>query len=102
MSAETNQGRGMPLHTKIMLGLVLGAAAGSAANIFWLGSPTLDWIVSNVMQPVGQIFLRLLFMVVAPLVFTTLALGVAGLGDVRKLGRVGGKTLGFFVFTTGF
>jgi DAACS family dicarboxylate/amino acid:cation (Na+ or H+) symporter len=43
----------------------------------------------------------MLFMVVIPLVFTTLALGVATLGDLRRLGRIGGKTLGFFVFTTG-
>jgi dicarboxylate/amino acid:cation (Na+ or H+) symporter, DAACS family len=43
----------------------------------------------------------MLFMVVIPLVFSTLALGVAGLGDVRKLGRIGGKTIGMFVFTTG-
>jgi len=42
----------------------------------------------------------MLFMVVIPLVFTTLTLGVASFGDLRRLGRVGGKTIGFFVFTT--
>jgi DAACS family dicarboxylate/amino acid:cation (Na+ or H+) symporter len=49
---------------------------------------------------VGQIFLRMLFMVVVPLVFTSLALGVAGLGDLRRLGRIGGRTLAFFLGTT--
>jgi DAACS family dicarboxylate/amino acid:cation (Na+ or H+) symporter len=91
----------MPLHTRILLGLVLGAAAGIASNFLWHDAPQLEWAIDNIAQPVGQVFLRMLFMVVVPLVFTTLALGVAGLGDVRKLGRVGGKTLLFFLFTTG-
>jgi dicarboxylate/amino acid:cation (Na+ or H+) symporter, DAACS family len=56
--------------------------------------------VEYVTYPAGQIFLRMLFMVVVPLVFTTLALGVAGLGDVRKLGRIGGKTFAMFLGTT--
>jgi DAACS family dicarboxylate/amino acid:cation (Na+ or H+) symporter len=92
--------RGVPLHTKILLGLVLGAAAGVGANLAWPAHPRLLWIIDNIANPIGQIFLRMLFMVVVPLVFTTLALGVASLGDLRRLGRIGGKTLGFFVFTT--
>jgi len=59
-----------------------------------------EWINHYVAEPVGQIFLRLLFMVVVPLVFATLALGVANLGDVRRLGRIGGRTLGYFLATT--
>jgi DAACS family dicarboxylate/amino acid:cation (Na+ or H+) symporter len=51
--------------------------------------------------PVGQIFLRLLFMVVIPLVFATLSLGVAGLGDLKNVGRVGAKTLLYFLVSTG-
>jgi dicarboxylate/amino acid:cation (Na+ or H+) symporter, DAACS family len=92
--------RGMPLHTKILIGLGLGAAAGVSANLFAPGEPWVDAVIEYVAQPVGQVFLRLLFMVVIPLVFSTLALGVAGLGDVRRLGRIGGKTIGFFLFTT--
>ena len=102
MAAETTARRGIPLHTKILLGLVLGATAGVASNILWHGAPQLEWVINNIAQPVGQIFLRMLFMVVIPLVFSTLALGVAGLGDVRRLGRVGGKTFGIFILTTGF
>jgi DAACS family dicarboxylate/amino acid:cation (Na+ or H+) symporter len=101
MHAESTERRGMQLHTKILLGLALGASAGVASNLLWGGAPGLEWAIDNVANPVGQIFLRMLFMVVIPLVFTTLTLGVAGLGDVRKLGRIGGKTIGFFVFTTG-
>ncbi|MCI0434109.1 MAG: dicarboxylate/amino acid:cation symporter [Gemmatimonadetes bacterium] len=100
MSAEGGRPR-VPLHIKILIGLGVGAVAGVASNLLWRGTPALDWAVDNVANPVGQVFLRMLFMVVVPLVFTTLALGVANLGDLRRLGRVGGKTFGFFVFTTG-
>jgi len=100
MSDPSSSRPRVPLHTKILLGLLLGAGAGIISNRLWADAPTLTWIVDNVAYPVGQIFLRMLFMVVVPLVFTTLALGVANLGDLRRLGRVGGKTIGFFVLTT--
>jgi dicarboxylate/amino acid:cation (Na+ or H+) symporter, DAACS family len=100
MHAEVAERRGMPLHTRILLGLAVGASAGIAANLFARDQAWVDHTVTYVAQPVGQIFLRMLFMVVVPLVFSTLALGVAGLGDVRKLGRIGGKTIGFFLATT--
>lgn len=93
--------RVVPLHTKILLGLVIGAGLGVTSNLLWRDAPELLWIVENVAQPVGQVFLRLLFMVVVPLVFATLALGVANLGDLTRLGRIGGKTLVFFIATTG-
>jgi Na+/H+-dicarboxylate symporter len=91
---------GVPLHVQILAGMVVGGVAGLAANALWSGSPGLDWAVSVVAQPMGQIFLRLLFMVVIPLVFTSLALGVSALGDVGRLGRVGLRTLGLFLGTT--
>ncbi len=101
MHAEGGAPRGVALHTQILLGLLVGAAAGVASNTLWRDAAALEWVVDHIAQPVGQIFLRMLFMVVVPLVFTSLALGVAGLGDIRRVGRIGGKTLGFFVFTTG-
>ncbi|HYE57598.1 MAG TPA: dicarboxylate/amino acid:cation symporter [Rhodothermales bacterium] len=90
----------MQLHTKILLGLVVGAVLGILANALWRGDPALEWVVRNVAEPVGQVFLRMLFMVVVPLVFTSLALGVAQLGDLSRVGRVGGKTILFFLATT--
>jgi len=90
------------LHTKILLGLVLGALAGIAGNFFWHDTAGLTWIADNVAYPVGQIFLRLLFMIVVPLIVSSVALGVASLGDLRRIGRIGGKSLGFFLFTTAF
>jgi Na+/H+-dicarboxylate symporter len=58
-----------------------------------------DTIISA-MSPVGEIFMRLIKMVIVPLVFSSLLVGVASLGDVRKLGRMGGKTLGLYLVTT--
>ncbi|MCB9703528.1 MAG: dicarboxylate/amino acid:cation symporter [Myxococcales bacterium] len=92
----------MKLHTKILLGLVVGAAAGAAFNL-GLGGDHDAVVAANryVAGPIGQIFLRLLFMVVMPLVFASVALGVAGIGDVRRVGRMAGKTLAYFLGTTG-
>lgn len=91
----------MKLHTKILLGLLVGAAAGTSLNATLGGThAVVDALNTYVAGPVGQIFLRLLFMVVMPLVFASIALGVTGIGDVRRVGRIGGKTLAFFVGTT--
>jgi dicarboxylate/amino acid:cation (Na+ or H+) symporter, DAACS family len=96
-----SSGRGIKLHTKILLGLVVGAVLGVTAN-FALGGqhPAVETINKYVAGPVGQIFLRMLFMIVVPLVFASITLGVAGLGDLRKVGRVGGKAIGYFLVTT--
>lgn len=92
--------RNTPLHLKILGGLAFGAGAGGAANAFWRDAPWLAWTVDHVAQPAGQIFLRMLFMVVVPLVFTSLVLGVTGLGDVSRLGRLTARTFGLFLATT--
>src|SRR4030095_10706248 len=88
--------KGMPLHTRILIGLIVGVVAGIATNYIWGGDNSrVTWIVANITEPVGQLFLRLLLMTVIPLVFSSLVIGVAGIGDVRKLGRVGLKCLGY-------
>ncbi|MBW3628008.1 MAG: dicarboxylate/amino acid:cation symporter [Gemmatimonadetes bacterium] len=86
----------MPLHTRIFIGLVVGAGAGLIANVA-LGpeNPQLSWVIANITGPIGALFLRLLIMMVIPLVFSALVVGVAGVGDIRRLGRVGAKTLGY-------
>jgi proton glutamate symport protein len=56
--------------------------------------------IMEILAPVGEVFLRLIKMVIIPLVFASLLVGVAGLGDIRKLGRLGGKTMGYFILTT--
>jgi dicarboxylate/amino acid:cation (Na+ or H+) symporter, DAACS family len=96
-----SSGRRMKLHTKILLALLVGAAIGVTANLTLGGNhPLVDGTNRYVAGPVGQIFLRMLFMIVVPLVFASITLGVAGLGDIRRVGRVGTKALGYFLATT--
>ncbi len=87
---------GMALHTKILIGLLIGVLGGLAVN-WTLGgtNPNVLWFVSNFTQPIGTLFLNLLLMIVVPLVFSSLVVGVAGIGDVRKLGRIGLKSFGY-------
>ena len=88
--------------TWIFSGLLCGALLGGLANgLAGENRQGLDWLVSNVTEPVGRIFLRLLLMIVIPLVFSTLALAVAGMADLRRLGRVGLKTLLYTVIVSG-
>ncbi len=56
--------------------------------------------ITSTIKPIGTLFLRLIKMVIVPLVFASLLVGIASLGDLRKLGRVGGKTLGVYMLTT--
>jgi DAACS family dicarboxylate/amino acid:cation (Na+ or H+) symporter len=88
--------KGIALHNKILAGLALGVIAGVTVNKLFGGDhPKVVWVVDNITQPVGQLFLRLLLMIVVPLVFASLVVGVAGIGDIRKLGRVGLKSFGY-------
>lgn len=94
-------GPGMKLHTKILLALLVGATAGIAVNLTLGGDHSaVKFINEYIAGPIGQIFLRMLFMIVMPLVFASIALGVAGLGDLGKVGKVGGKAIGYFFGTT--
>jgi len=86
----------MPLHTRILFGLLVGVVGGLAVNGALGGNhPGVVWVISNFTEPVGTLFLRGLLMVVIPLVFSSLVLGVAGIGDVRRLGRVGAKCFAY-------
>lgn len=96
---EEQSVRRIPLHGKILIGLITGIILGLAAN--WLAGRAggfrerVAWLVLNLAEPLGKIFLRLMFMVVLPLVFSALALAVVEIGDVRRLGKLGLKTLLF-------
>jgi len=101
-AAEQNRRRkGLPRHAKILFGLLFGLIVGLVVHETAGDAPWVDWVVRNVATPIGQIFLRLIFMIVVPLVFSSLVLGVLELGDVRKLGRVGAKTLAYTLFASG-
>lgn len=87
---------GMALHTKILIGLLIGVFGGLAVNqILGGNNPNIVWFVENITRPVGQLFLSLLLMIVVPLVFSSLVVGVAGIGDIRKLGRIGLKSFAY-------
>ena len=80
------------LALQIVIGLVLGITVGA---IFY-GNPA----VETYLEPIGQIFLNLIKMIVIPIVFSSLVVGVAGVGDIKKLGRLGGKTIIYFELIT--
>ncbi len=91
-------------HTRILLGLLFGAVAGCLVNALFVepGPPAVvpEWlrfVNQNIMEPIGQIFLRLLFITVVPLVFSSLAVGVAQIGSFSAVGRIGGKTIAYFL-----
>lgn len=85
------------LPARMLIGLALGLLLGVGAHLLWGGSAGLERFVKLVTEPGGKIFLRLLFMLVIPLILSALALGVAGLGDLRSLGRIGLKTFAYTV-----
>lgn len=85
----------LELYTKILLGLLLGAVLGILANELGISSFVTTWI-----KPVGTAFIRLINLIVVPLVFASLLAGVASLEGVRQLGRIGAKTILFYLFTT--
>lgn len=80
-------------HRAILFGLVLGTALGVAAHAAWPAHPWLNAAIDGFTEPVGRLFLRLIFLIVLPLVFSALSLGVSAFGDLAALGRVGMKTL---------
>jgi len=112
-------------HNAILLGLVLGAAVGCAVSALLIPVDTpervalaaavgnglalppqapalVEFVVEKVAKPVGKLFMNLLFLPVIPLVFASLAVGVTKLGGGGNLGRVGVKTVGYFLVTTAF
>jgi Na+/H+-dicarboxylate symporter len=90
---ETSK-RGVPLHVWMLAGFAIGLAGGLWVHLqAGAEAPWVQWLTSNVTGPIGQIFLRLLFMLVLPLLFSALVVGVAEMGDLSALGRVGWKTL---------
>jgi dicarboxylate/amino acid:cation (Na+ or H+) symporter, DAACS family len=93
-----------PLAQQIMVGLILGVLGGLVAK--WaVQTPealaSLDWWLVNWIQPLGRLFIRIIFMIVIPLIFAAIVLGVAEMGDLRKLGRVGLKSVLFTLLLSG-
>ena len=85
----------MQLHWLIIIGLLLGLIFGVVSALMGWGQFTTDWIA-----PFGTIFIRLLKFIAVPLVLTSLITGVASLSDLKKLSRIGGKTISIYIITT--
>jgi len=79
----------MKLFQKILIGFIIGIILGA----IW--GPGISWI-----QPIGTIFLNLLKMLIVPLIFSSLVVGVSSIADPKKLGRVAGKTIAYYLVTT--
>lgn len=83
------------LHWQIIIGMILGLIWGIIAASSGLQEFTLNWV-----SPLGTIFIRMLKLIAVPLVLTSLVVGVASLSDIRKLSRMGGKTIAIYLATT--
>ncbi|MBV6286769.1 cation:dicarboxylate symporter family transporter [Pseudomonas aegrilactucae] len=82
---------------QIMLGLVAGILIGALLHSF---PDSRGWMVSNVLQPAGDIFIKLMKMIVVPIVFSCMVVGIAGHGDGKALGRIGVRSLLYFFCIT--
>ncbi|OHO40628.1 sodium:dicarboxylate symporter [Staphylococcus sp. HMSC034G07] len=87
------------LSLKIVIALILGIAIGSIFNMFAQSSFVIN-VDKYIFNVIGQIFLNLIFMLVVPVVFVSIVLGVVGVGDPKLLGGIGLKTISFFLTTT--
>lgn len=94
---ETTKRGGIPLYVWMLVGFLAGLGGGLYVNLNGL---VVVPEVMSLIQSVGQIFLRLLFMLVLPLLFSALAVGVAEMGDLKTLGRAGFKTLVFTIIVS--
>lgn len=88
--------KNIPLHYQIIIGLIFGVLWG----FFSIYSGMDPDFTINFIKPLGTIFVNLLKMIAVPLVLTSLILGIASLNDIKKLSRIGGKTIVIYLFTT--
>jgi len=97
----TSGRRGISLQWQMLIGFLVGLVLGLIANATVSDAAWVEWISTYVTGPVGQIFLRLIFMMVMPLLVSALIVGIAEMGDIGSLKRVGLKTLAFTVVVSG-
>ena len=104
----------MKLHWKILIGMILGVFAGLLVNDAFVVPGAIGEllgklsfmrtfairVVQPLLGPVGLIFIKLLKMLIIPLILASMVVGVARVGDIRKLGGLGGRTFIFYVSTT--
>ena len=96
--APASHGR---LQWRLLIGFIAGLALGLLVYSFGRDAAWVDTVIAYVTGPIGQIFLRLLFMLVLPLLFSALVIGIAEMGEIRALKRVGIATLIYTVIVSG-
>jgi Na+/H+-dicarboxylate symporter len=85
------------LTTKILLGILLGLIVGTVLHLYFPG--VFDVLNGYIFDPIAELFIKAIKMIVVPLVFFSIAAGAAGIADPRKLGRIGVKTIGLYMLT---
>ena len=98
--AESPKKRGLELQWQMLIGFLVGLTAGLIAYATQRDAAWVDIVTTYVTQPIGQIFLRLLFMLVIPLLFSALVVGISEMGEIRSLKRIGLRTLGYTVIVS--
>ncbi len=97
---EMSKAPGMPLHVKMAIGFLVGLIGGLIVYTTQPDAPWVETFMNWVTEPIGQIFLRLLFMLVVPLLFSALVVGISEMGEIRALKRVGLRTLFYTVIVS--
>jgi len=98
--ADQPKKRGLELQWQMLIGFLVGLIAGLIVYTTQPDAPWVEIVTTYVTQPIGQIFLRLLFMLVIPLLFSALIVGISEMGEVRALKRVGLRTLAYTVIVS--
>jgi DAACS family dicarboxylate/amino acid:cation (Na+ or H+) symporter len=98
--ADQAKKQGIDLQWQMLIGFLVGLIAGLIVYTTQRGAPWVQVVITNVTDPIGQIFLRLLFMLVIPLLFSALIVGISEMGEVRALKRVGLRTLAYTVIVS--
>ena len=95
--ADLLKKRGLELQWQMLIGFLVGLIGGLIVYATQRDAAWVTFVTTYITQPVGQIFLRLLFMLVIPLLFSALVVGISEMGEVRSLKRIGLRTLGYTV-----
>ncbi|WP_245942300.1 dicarboxylate/amino acid:cation symporter [Sphingomonas gilva] len=92
--------KGLSLQYQMLVGFLVGLIGGLIVHVSAPGAPWVEAVTTYVTGPIGQIFLRLLFMLVIPLLFSALVVGISEMGEIRSLKRVGLRTLGYTIIVS--
>ena len=97
---ELPKKRGLELQWQMLIGFLVGLVSGLIVYSAQRDAAWVDVVTTYVTQPIGQVFLRLIFMLVIPLLFSALVVGISEMGEIRSLKRVGLRTLGYTVIVS--